>query len=206
MKSRKSWADRLAGLRTKSKGERAKLERIKAEILATENETAAGKTSRRTFIARFGVGATVMALAGQAFAYLRSLKPNVLYEQPQRFKVGTPDQFGEGGKFLEDKRIFVFKERNTFYAVSASCTHLGCTVKMQKLNQPKKIKTRKREFEERYEFHCPCHGSRYYGDGTNYAGPAPRPLDYFKLEVSPDDGQLIADVSQIVDQTFRLTV
>lgn len=202
MKSKKSWLDKF---RSKGESQRAKLDRIKAEVLAEDAEPSA-KTSRRSFLARLGVGATVLALAGQAFAYLRSLKPNVLYEEPQRFKVGTPDQFGEGGKFLEDKRLFVFKERNTFYAISASCTHLGCTVKMQKLNQPKKVKTRKREFEEQYEFHCPCHGSKYYGDGTNYAGPAPRALDYFKLEMSPDDGQLIVDMSQVVDQNFRLTV
>lgn len=202
MKSKKSWLDKF---RSKGESEQAKLDRIKAEVLAEDAEPH-GKTSRRSFLARFGIATTVVALAGQAFAYLRSLKPNVLYEEPQRFKVGTPDQFGEGGKFLEDKRLFVFKERNTFYAISASCTHLGCTVKMQKLNQPKKVKTRKREFEEQYEFHCPCHGSKYYGDGTNYAGPAPRALDYFKLEMSPDDGQLIVDMSQVVDQTFRLTV
>jgi menaquinol-cytochrome c reductase iron-sulfur subunit len=77
---------------------------------------------------------------------------------------------------------------------------------MQKLNQPKKVKARGREFDEQHEFHCPCHGSKYHGDGTNYAGPAPRPLDYFKLEVSPDDGQLIVDMSQRVGQEFRLTV
>lgn len=203
MKSKKSWLNKF---RFKGETEQAKLDRIKAEILAEDVEPPVRTTSRRSFLTRLGVSATVIALAGQAFAYLRSLKPNVLYEDPQKFKVGTPDQFGEGGKFLEDKRLFVFKERNTFYAISASCTHLGCTVKMQKLNQPKKVKTRKREFEEQYEFHCPCHGSKYYGDGTNYAGPAPRALDYFKLEVSPDDGQLIVDMGQVVDQNFRLTV
>jgi menaquinol-cytochrome c reductase iron-sulfur subunit len=203
MKSRKSWFDRF---KSKDESEQTKLDRLKAELLAEDAEPHSGKTSRRKFIARLGVGATVVALAGQAFAFLRSLKPNVLYEDPRKFKVGTPDQFGEGGKFLEDKRMFVFKERNTFYAISASCTHLGCTVKLQKLNQPKKVKTRQREFEEQYEFHCPCHGSKYYGDGTNYAGPAPRALDYFKLELSPEDGQLIVDMGQVVDQNFRLTV
>jgi menaquinol-cytochrome c reductase iron-sulfur subunit len=203
MKSTSSW---LARLRGKSGDKNAsRLDEIKAEILAGDRDTPKS-ASRRSFIERLGVGATILGLTGQALAYIRSLKPNVLYEEPRRFKVGTPDQFGEGGKFLEDKRIFIFKERNTFYAVSAACTHLGCTVKMQKLNQPKKVKTRKREFEEQYEFHCPCHGSKYYGDGTNYAGPAPRPLDYFKLEVSPEDGQLIADISEVVDQSFRLTV
>ncbi|MBS1788428.1 MAG: ubiquinol-cytochrome c reductase iron-sulfur subunit [Acidobacteria bacterium] len=199
----KSWFDRF---KSKGESEQAKLERIKAEILAGDADAPARKTSRRSFLARLGVGATLVGLAGQALAYLRALKPNVLYEEPQKFKVGTPDQFGEGGKFLEERRLFVFKERSTFYAVSAACTHLGCTVKMQKLNQPKKVKTRQREFEEQYEFHCPCHGSKYYGDGTNYAGPAPRPLDYFKLEVSPDDGQIIVDMAQVVDQNFRLTV
>ncbi len=205
MKSRKSWLEKL---RPKAESNEQRLDRIKAEVLSEDagHRAAVGKTSRRSFLARLGIGATLLAVAGQTYAFLRSLVPNVLYEEPRRFKVGTPDQFGEGGKFLEDKRLFLFRQRNTFYAISAACTHLGCTVKMQKLNQPKRVKSRGREFEEQYEFQCPCHGSRYYGDGTNYAGPAPRPLDYFKLEVSPDDGQLIVDMSQTVDQSFRLTV
>lgn len=164
------------------------------------------RRSRRAFIGRLGIGATLLALAGQAFAFFRSLVPNVLYEEPMRFKIGTPDQFGEGAKFIEDKRVYVFRERNTFYAISAVCTHLGCTVKLQRLNQPKRVQVRGREFDEQAEFHCPCHGSKYHGDGTNYAGPAPRPLAYHRVEVSPDDGQLIVDLSQNVGQDFRLTV
>ena len=203
MKNRKSLLERF---RRKSETEQERLNRIRAEILAEDAENPSGKTSRRSFLSKLGIGATLVAIAGQTYAFLRSLKPNVLYEEARRFKVGAPDQFGEGGKFLEDKRLFVFRQGKTFYAISASCTHLGCTVKMQKLNQSKKVKVRGREFEEQHEFHCPCHGSKYYGDGTNYAGPAPRPLDYFKLEVSPDDGQLIVDTSQRVGQDFRLTV
>jgi menaquinol-cytochrome c reductase iron-sulfur subunit len=130
----------------------------------------------------------------------------VLYEPPQRFKVGTLEKFTDGGTFLEDKRLFIFREKNIFHAISASCTHLGCTVKMVKLNQPKKVSAGGRDIEETVEFHCPCHGSKYYGDGTNYAGPAPRGLDYFTLEVSPDDGQLIVDMSNKVSSDFRLTV
>src|SRR5512143_38145 len=180
--------------------------KAKSEPEMSEEAKVSGRTTRRSFLARLGIGATVLAIAGQAYAFLRSLVPNVLYEQPQRFKVGTPDQFGEGAKFLEDKKVFIFRERNTFYAISAICTHLGCTVKMQRLNQPKKVQIRGREVEETVEFHCPCHGSKYYGDGTNYAGPAPRALAYYKLEVSPDDGQLIVNMSEQVGQDFRLTV
>jgi cytochrome b6-f complex iron-sulfur subunit len=163
-------------------------------------------SNRRSFLARLGVSATLLGLAGQAFAFLRSLVPNVLYEQPQRFKVGTPSQFGEGAKFFEEQRVFVFRERDTFFAISAVCTHLGCTVKMERLNKPKRVKTQGQDFEEQVEFHCPCHGSKYYGNGTNYFGPAPKPLAYYKLEVAPDDGQLIVDMTAKVNQDFRLTV
>jgi menaquinol-cytochrome c reductase iron-sulfur subunit len=178
----------------------------KGESKTPEEKEVSGKTTRRSFLARLGIGATLLAIAGQAYAFLRSLVPNVLYEQPQRFKVGTADQFGEGAKFLEDKKVFIFREGNTFYAISAICTHLGCTVSMQRLNQPKKVQIRGREVEETAEFHCPCHGSKYHGDGTNFAGPAPRPLAYHRIEVSPDDGQLIVDMSEDVGQDFRLTV
>jgi menaquinol-cytochrome c reductase iron-sulfur subunit len=152
-----------------------------------------------------GLGTTLLALAGQTYAYLRSLVPNLLYEEPRRFKVGTPDQFGEGVTFLESQRVFIFRERNTFHAISAICAHLGCTVQMKRLNQPKRVRAGGREWEEKLEFHCPCHGSKYYEDGTNYAGPAPRPLAYYKLEISPDDGQIVVDMSEQVERDFRLT-
>jgi cytochrome b6-f complex iron-sulfur subunit len=162
--------------------------------------------SRRRLIARIGLGATIVAIGGQAYAFLRSLVPNVLYENPQRFKVGTIDQFSEGAKFIDDKRVFIFREKNTFHCISATCTHLGCTVKMNRLNQPKTVSVRGRQVNEQVEFACPCHGSKYYGDGTNYSGPAPRPLAHYKLEVAPEDGQLVVDTSQTVPQDFRLTV
>lgn len=162
--------------------------------------------SRRKLVARVGLGATLLAMGGQAYAFIRSLVPNVLYEDPKRFKVGTLDQFAEGPRFIEEKRVFIFREKNTFHCISATCTHLGCTVKMQRLNQPKKVSVRGRQFDEQVEFACPCHGSKYYGDGTNYSGPAPRPLAYYKLEVAPEDGQLVVDTSETVNQDFRLTV
>jgi menaquinol-cytochrome c reductase iron-sulfur subunit len=169
-------------------------------------QDATQKTSRRLFLGRLGLGAILAALAGQAYVFLRSLFPNLLYERPDRFKIGPPDQFSEGARFFENERVFVLRERNTFHAISAVCTHLGCTVKMERVNQLKKVQAGGREFEEQFEFRCPCHGSKYFGDGTNYSGPAPKPLAHYRLEVSPDDGQLVVDRSQIADQDFRLTV
>ena len=143
------------------------LEQAPAPYASPESPDENAKTggvnlSRRKLIRRVGIGATLLAMGGQAYAVLRSLVPNVLYEDAKRFKVGTLDQFGEGARFIEDKRVFIFREKNTLHCISATCTHLGCTVKMQRLNQPKRVNAGGREIEEQVEFACPCHGSKYY--------------------------------------------
>lgn len=180
----------------------------KTKTASPDEPVKAAKTdlTRRKLLSRVGVVATLLAIGGQAYAFLRSLVPNVLYENPQRFKVGTVDQFSQGPRFIDDKRVFIFRDKNTFHCISSTCTHLGCTVKMNRLSQPKTVSVRGRQINEQVEFACPCHGSKYYGDGTNYAGPAPRPLPHYKLEIAPEDGQLIVDTSQIVPEDFRLTV
>jgi menaquinol-cytochrome c reductase iron-sulfur subunit len=164
------------------------------------------ETTRRGLFEKVGIGALLAGVSGMGYALVRSLVPNVLYEQPQRFKAGTPDTFPEGATFLEDQRVFIVRENKTFHAISAVCTHLGCTVKMVNLNQPKTVQIGGKATEMNREFACPCHGSKYYGDGTNYAGPAPKPLACYKVEVSPDDGSLVVNLSQPVNRDFRLTV
>jgi menaquinol-cytochrome c reductase iron-sulfur subunit len=57
-----------------------------------------------------------------------------------------------------------------------------------------------------HRFVCPCHGSKYEGDGTNVSGPAPRPLAWYRLSLATDDGQLVVDLADEVDQDFRLTL
>lgn len=162
--------------------------------------------SRRSFLQKLGLGGVLAGFAGLGWQSFRSLIPNVLYEPPQRFKIGAPTNLAEGMTFLEDKRLYIFKEGKSLYAISAACTHLGCTVKYSKLNQAKQVEIGGKKQNISFEFHCPCHGSKFYADGTNYAGPAPRPLQWYKLEVSPDDGQLVVDMSSEVEQNFRLTV
>jgi cytochrome b6-f complex iron-sulfur subunit len=165
-----------------------------------------GTISRRGFFEKLGLGGLLVGLAGLGYQSFRSLVPNVLYEPPQKFKVGFPLNLAEGVTFLEEQRMYIFKEGKSFYAISGACTHLGCTVKYIKLNQPKQVELGGEQKEVKFEFHCPCHGSKFYSDGTNYAGPAPRPLHWYKLEVSPDDGQLVVDLGEEVGQNFRLTV
>ena len=75
------------------------------------------------------------------------------------------------------------------HAFSGVCTHQGCTIEA-----------------EQKKFQCPCHGSKYAGDGTNETGPAPKPLAWYHLSVAVDDGQLVVDLAQEVGHDFRLTV
>lgn len=160
---------------------------------------------RRDFLFKLGTGAGLTALAAQAGASLRSLVPNVSYDAPTTVKVGLPADFPDGMKFLPEQRLFVFREGKVFHAVSAVCTHLGCTVRAEALPQPETVEVGGAQLRVTHRFACPCHGSKYTGDGKVVSGPAPRPLSWFHLSVSPDDGQLVVDLAQEVGRDFRLT-
>ena len=161
---------------------------------------------RREFLINTGIGAGALALVAQAGASLRSLVPNVSYDAPTTVKLGPPNDFPDGMKFLPDQRLFVFRDGNVFHAISAVCTHLGCTVRAEALPNPAIVKSDGQELKVTHRFLCPCHGSKYAGDGKNVAGPAPKPLAWYFLSVSPDDGQLIVDLARPVGHDFRLTL
>ena len=164
------------------------------------------KKSRREFLMQVGTGAGIAAIAYQGAASMRSLVPNVSYDAPTTVKVGMPADFPDGLKFLPDQRLFVFREGNVFHAISAVCTHLGCTVRAEALSQPETRTVEGSPLRLTHRFACPCHGSRYTGDGSNVAGPAPRPLAWYQLSLAPDDGQLVVDLAREVERDFRLTV
>jgi Rieske Fe-S protein len=92
------------------------------------------------------------------------------------------------------------------HAVSAVCTHLGCTVRAEALPQPETMEVGGAPMRVTHRFACPCHGSRYTGDGKVVSGPAPKALAWYHLTVSPDDGQLVVDLASEVGRDFRLTV
>lgn len=116
---------------------------------------------------------------------MRFFLPRSLNEPPMRIPLGKPETFPAGNVFTE------FKERNgfwlvrrldgKFYCLRATCTHLGCTPNW---------------LESQNKFKCPCHGSGFKSDGVNFEGPAPRPLDRYKVYVA-SDGELWVDKSVI---------
>jgi menaquinol-cytochrome c reductase iron-sulfur subunit len=163
-------------------------------------------TDRRDFLLKLGAGAGFVAVTAQAGASLRSLVPNITYDAPTTVKVGQPAEFPDGLKFLPDERLFVFRDGKTYHAISAVCTHLGCTVRAEALSRPEETTVEGQALRLTHRFMCPCHGSRYKGDGANVSGPAPKPLAWYRLSLSPDDGQLVVDLADEVDHSFRLTL
>ena len=161
---------------------------------------------RRDFLMKLGIGAGVAGIGAQAGASLRSLVPNVSYDAPTTVKLGPPSEFADGLKFLPDERLFVVREGNTFHAMSAVCTHLGCTVRAEAMSQPETMTVEGASLRVTHRFLCPCHGSKYTGDGSPVSGPAPRPLAWYHLSVAVDDGQLVVDLAQEVERSFRLTL
>ena len=112
--------------------------------------------------------------------------PNVLAEPPSTIKVGPTTQFepGEVNERWKAEWGFwivrsVYNGQDMLYALSTICTHLGCPPNWLAGEQ---------------KFKCPCHGSGFYVSGINFEGPAPRPLERFKVSVG-DDGQIVVDKS-----------
>ena len=139
--------------------------------------------SRRTFLRRLSWGGIVAFVAGNLIAAGRFFFPRVLFEPPARFNVGNPSDYPPStvsDTFKDKFRVWIVrKDDGRFYCIHAYCTHLGCTPNWK---QSEGI------------FHCPCHGTKFRSNGTNFAGPAPRPLDRFKIALT-SNGQLVVDKS-----------
>lgn len=110
------------------------------------------------------------------------LYPIVRYVSPPRIPeagtaqvdAGATDDlaFREKGfkivRFGADPVIVVRAAENDYRAFSATCTHLDCIVGFQK---------------DRNRIWCNCHGGAYDLTGRNIAGPPPRPLTPFKVDL-----------------------
>src|ERR1044072_3773120 len=84
--------------------------------------------SRRSFL-KLGWGAFLGFLASSAGATLKFMFPNVLYEPPQTFKAGRPEDYSEGVslRWTKSQRVWMVRDGKGIYAMWARCTHLGCT-------------------------------------------------------------------------------
>lgn len=152
--------------------------------------------SRRNLLA-IGWTGFFISLVGPAAANVRFLFPNVVYEAPTLFKVGKPEEYpSDSATFIPERKIFISHEPEGFRVISAVCTHLRCTI--NPFSEP----------DEKYPVRhtlCPCHGSVFDINGNVLDGPAPRPLEFYRVHLAPD-GRLQVDAGLRVPPTQHLKV
>ena len=81
----------------------------------------------------------------------------------------------------KEYNVWIVRDDEKITALSTVCTHLGCTPNWQ---------------ETERKFKCPCHGSGFRATGINFEGPAPRPLERFKIALA-NDGQIMVDKTKM---------
>ena len=148
--------------------------------------------SRRLFLRLIGWGSLFTTIGIFVIGTFRFMFPRVLFEAPPVFTVGFPEEFKSDDKadingvckvyenWKQDQSVWIVREQDRIYAIHSKCTHLGCTP---------------RWFEEDGVFKCPCHGSQFNSNGVNFAGPAPRPLDRFRIFID-HNGCICVDKSK----------
>ncbi len=158
-----------------------------------QKESLSYDSSRREFLQKgisvVGWGALFAGTGAAAYQSIRFYFPSVVFHPPSIFQIGRtedflslepPDPHGVifvESRFKKDHRFFIIRESKRIYALFARCTHLGCTINW---------------FPNLRIFKCPCHGSEFYSNGKEFAGPAPRALDRLKISLDTE-GNILVD-------------
>ncbi len=102
--------------------------------------------------------------------------PQAAESQQNSVAVGTnaevPSNSGKIFKFGSKPGIIIRTESGDLKAFSASCTHLDCIVQYD---------------PESKLIICACHNGKYDLTGRNIAGPPPRPLEEFSVNVKGEE-------------------
>jgi len=169
-------------------------------------------STRRQFLLLMGAIGGLGALVFGGIESLKFLFPGVTSDPPAAFKLEQDPSTITVGDVVQisDKRVSVVHDQDGFYAVLLICTHLGCTPNfVTDVIGATGVNPAAPSTAEHYKaigpsgagkgWACPCHGSRYFIDSTNFYGPAPRPMDWVDIAYTPD-GRLIVDRSKLVAQ------
>lgn len=130
---------------------------------------------RRTFLGVLLGGFGVVLGAAFGWPVFRFLAPREGGGDAQQVKIPRSQiGIGEAHFFNYQGRPAVLLQPTAgeFIALSAVCTHLGCIVKW---------------VDEKGEFLCPCHGGQFSANGQVLAGPPPKALENYPVEVVDQD-------------------
>jgi len=164
--------------------------------------------TRRQFMLVVGA---VASLGAVVFAGLESAKflfPNATLESPPVFRPTVdPASITVDNPYMDySHRVGIMRDDEGYYAVRLICTHLGCTPNyVTNVTNGTGVQNavadghgaRRSAEQIPNGWACPCHGSRYYIDSTNFYGPAPRPMDWVDIQFTPDR-KFVVDRSKLV--------
>lgn len=88
--------------------------------------------------------------------------------------------------------VFLGRDSDGLYAVSAACTHAGCMLNATRASGAE-------------ELSCPCHGSLFDANGAVLRGPAGTPLPHFQVDLATD-GSITIQGGQEVSAEARTPV
>jgi len=139
--------------------------------------------SRRGFLK---VSLITSGLLG-AWGIFRFLGYQQPVESPVRLALMDAEAYPVGSvTAVPQLKAWVLRDEAGLYALSAVCSHLGCTISKTDTG-----------------FECPCHGSRFNMKGTALQGPAVKQLEYLELSLT-EENLVVLDSSKIVSPNQRL--
>jgi Rieske Fe-S protein len=141
------------------------------------DQTPQAGTSRRRAIEIFLGGGILASLASFLYPVLRFLVPPTVVdlggdEVVAAKLVEIKPNSGKIFRFGSRPGLLIMNSDGTYRALSATCTHLGCTVQYR---------------PDLREIWCACHNGIYDLNGRNVSGPPPRPLTVFDVHVRGDE-------------------
>lgn len=135
------------------------------------------KISRRKVVNILMGGGLVTTLGAILAPIINFVIPPKVQEAVQNSvvaaKVGElPINSGKVFRFGSKPGILIHTQADEYVAFSAICTHLDCTVQYRA------------DFKHIW---CACHNGHFDLTGKNIAGPPPRPLESYQVDISGED-------------------
>jgi cytochrome b6-f complex iron-sulfur subunit len=151
-------------------------------------EVKRGFWSRRTVL-RFAGWGTLLALLGQWSAGIGIFFwPKKVGAFGGEVNAGEIAALSVGDvKLIQNGKCYVSRVPEGVLALWWKCPHLGCTVPWKPDDKTED------ELASKGRFNCPCHGSIYDRYGNIVAGPAPRPMDLFGVQIR--EGKIYIDTN-----------
>ena len=140
-------------------------------------EKSAPTTTRRKMVGALLGGGALASLASFFYPIFRYLIPpaaadlgadSVVAATATELKPNSAKIFRFGSR----PALLIRTEDGEYRAMSATCTHLSCTVQYRK---------------DLHQIWCACHNGIYDLNGRNVSGPPPRPLEPYQVHVQGDE-------------------